>query len=92
MAVPRAKEARLFYRCAKQRLVEARVLQKAFMPTGAVYLAGYSIECILKTLIFSVVPAAQIEAVLGSFRGVRAHDYNWLRDQYRLSSGFALFS
>jgi hypothetical protein len=25
MAVPRAKEARLFYRCAKQRLVEARV-------------------------------------------------------------------
>ena len=46
------------------------------MPTGAVYLAGYSVECILKALIFSVVPLVQIEAVLGSFRGVRAHDYN----------------
>ena len=56
MAVPRGKEARLFYRCAKQRSGEARVLQAAFMPTGAVYLAGYSVECILKALIFSVVP------------------------------------
>lgn len=87
MAVPRGKEARLFYRYAKQRLGEARVLQEAFMPTGAVYLAGYSVECILKALIFSVVPLVQIEAVLGSFRGVRVHDYNWLRDQYRLRGG-----
>ncbi len=87
MAVPRGKEARLFYRCAKQRLVEAHVLKAAFMPTGAVYLAGYSVECILKTLILSVVPTAQTEAVLNSFRGVRAHDYNWLRDQYRLRGG-----
>jgi len=45
------------------------------------------VECILKALIFSVVPAAQTEAVLGTFRGVRAHDYNWLRDQYRLKGG-----
>lgn len=67
MAVPRSKEARRFYRCAKQRLVEAQVLQNASMPTGAVYLAGYSVECILKALLFSVVPAAQTEAVPGSF-------------------------
>ncbi len=57
------------------------------MPTGAVYLAGYSVECILKALIFSVVITAQTEAVLGSFRGARAHEYNWLRDQYRLRGG-----
>ncbi len=87
MAVPRVKEARRFYRCARQQLVEAQVLQKASMPTGAVYLAGYSVECILKALIFSVVITAQTEAVLGSFRGARAHEYNWLRDQYRLRGG-----
>ena len=56
MAVPRTKEARLFYRCAKQRLVEARVLQKAFMPTGAVYLAGYSVVGMNWPLFVSLKP------------------------------------
>ena len=50
MAIPRSKESRLFYRCARQRFGEAEILLEAGHPTGAVYLAGYSIECMLKAL------------------------------------------
>ncbi|WP_165221696.1 HEPN domain-containing protein [Aquisphaera insulae] len=90
MANPRSKEARKFYRCAGQRFVEAEVLQKADHPTGAVYLAGYSIECALKSLILAVVAPTDTQEVLHSFRGARAHDYNWLRQTYRLRGGASL--
>jgi hypothetical protein len=56
--------------------------------TGAVYLAGYGIECILKSLILVATPAKNRAGILGSFRGGRAHDYEWLRGQY-LSRGGA---
>jgi len=58
MAVPSSIEARLFYR-ASQRFDEAQVLLEAVRTTGAVYLAGYGIECILKALILSVFPQAR---------------------------------
>jgi hypothetical protein len=87
MAIPSSKESRLFYRCAKQRFEESEILLKAGKPTGAVYLAGYSIECILKALLLAIVPVASAPLVLGSFRGSRAHDYEWLRNQYRLNGG-----
>jgi HEPN domain-containing protein len=87
MAVPSSKEARLFYRCAFQRYEDAQILFRDQRTTGAVYLAGYSIECILKALILSVVPARNQAALLQSFRGNQAHDYEWLRYQYRLNGG-----
>jgi len=87
MAVPTSSEARLFYRCAIQRFDEAQVLLKAVRTTGAVYLAGYGIECILKALILSVVASSRTNFVLQTFRGNRAHDYQWLRDEYRLKGG-----
>lgn len=87
MAVPSSIEARLFYRCASQRFDEAQVLLEAVRTTGAVYLAGYGIECILKALILSVVPSSEANAVLRTFRGHRAHDYEWLREEYRLNGG-----
>ncbi len=83
MAVPRSKEARLFYRCALQRHEEAEILLEAGKPTGAVYLAGYGIECMLKALILSSIPTGEVGEVLGLFRGNRAHEYEWLRAQYR---------
>src|SRR4051794_29942912 len=89
MATPRSKESRLFYRCAQQRYGEAEILLEAGHPTGAVYLAGYGIECMLKALVLSLVPPARSSAVLRSFRGSRAHDFNWLRFQYRLHGGAA---
>jgi HEPN domain-containing protein len=79
MAIPRSKDARLFYRCAFQRFEESQVLFRADFTTGAVYLAGYAVECILKALILSAVTHKKADSVLQSFRGQRAHDYQWLR-------------
>jgi HEPN domain-containing protein len=87
MAVPSSSDARLFYRCAFQRFEEAQVLFKANYNTGAVYLAGYGIECMLKALVIMAVPAVTRNQVLRSFRTARAHDYAWLRDMYLIRGG-----
>lgn len=58
--------------------------------TGAVYLAGYGIECILKALVLMAVPAGFRPDTLRSFRGSRAHEYDWLRALY-LTNGGARF-
>lgn len=87
MAIPTSSDARLFYRCAIQRYEEAEILFRANYTTGAVYLAGYGIECILKALILSVVPSNRVAVVLDSFRGHRAHDYEFLREQYYRNKG-----
>jgi hypothetical protein len=59
MAVPKSKDARLYYRCADKRRVEATILIRADQPTGAVYLAGYVVECMLKALNIENEPADQ---------------------------------
>ena len=87
MAVPSDTNARLFYRCAFQRYEEAEVLLRTGYTTGGVYLAGYAVECILKTLLLMAVPAGGREVTLSSFRGGRAHDFEWLRSQYRINGG-----
>ena len=58
--------------------------------TAAVYLAGYSVECMLKALILSAVPQAQEAALLARFRGARAHDYEWLLELYAEQGGARL--
>src|SRR5262249_50744245 len=63
---------------------------RAEFTTGAVYLAGYGIECILKALVLMAVPAANRPEMLRSFRGGWAHEYEWLRTQY-LTNGGARF-
>lgn len=60
------------------------------MTTGAVYLAGYAIECILKALVLDAATDVKRAEVLSTFRGNLAHDYEWLRTRY-LSSGGAAF-
>jgi len=91
MPVPSSIDARLYYRCALQRRDDARVLRKAGGTAGgAVYLAGYGVECILKALLLTNVPERQRSIVLQSFRGGKAHDYEWLRTQLRLN-GVASF-
>jgi len=68
MAVPGSSDARLYYRCAFQRYEEAEVLLKSDYTTGAVYLAGYGIECILKSLVLMAVSSAGRSDTLRSFR------------------------
>lgn len=87
MAIPSSREARRFYRCALQRFEEAQVLVDAGYSTGSAYLAGYSVECILKSLLLAVSPAGDRSARIQSFRGNRAHDFEWLRSQYLEAGG-----
>ena len=82
MAMPSSPHARRFYRVAKQRFDDALLLLEMERTTAAVYLAGYSVECMFKALILSVVPHVQAEETLGRFRGARAHDYEWLMRLY----------
>jgi hypothetical protein len=87
MSVPNSGEARLYYRCAYQRFEDAQILLGADHTTGAVYLAGYGVECMLKALVLaSLVPPA-LGVMLGSFRGPKAHDFEWLRLQYYQNGG-----
>ncbi len=87
MATPRSSDARLFYRCAYQRFEEAEILLKASYNTGAVYLAGYGIECILKALVLSAVTDYDRPDILKLFRGGKAHEYEWLRSLYLINGG-----
>ena len=87
MATPASIEARLFYRCAIQRYDDAEVLLRAERTTGAVYLAGYGVECILKALVLSVLAPAARSQMINSFRGTKAHDFEWLRTQYVQGGG-----
>ena len=82
MALPQAAEARVFYQSATQRWIDAEILLREGRTTGATYLAGYSVECMLKALILSVTPARDRESVLTSFRGVKGHNYHWLKARY----------
>lgn len=48
---------------------------------GAVYLAGYAVECMLKALILNASPKRQHASLEAGFRGKRAHDFEELRLQ-----------
>lgn len=87
MAMPTSKLARRFFRCATQRRDEARILFKAESYAGAVYLAGYAVECIIKAMILAITPAAQEADVVALFRGAKAHDYDQLKVWYRERGG-----
>ena len=82
MAIPASSNSRLFYRASKQRFEDAEFLLDVDRTTAAVYLAGYSVECILKSLILAGVPRAQEADILAMFRGARAHNYDWLLRLY----------
>jgi len=82
MALPHALEARPYYQAAKQRFEDARYLLEGERTTGAIYLAGYCIECMLKALILSQLAEAKRLEMLSSFHGSKAHDYDWLKARY----------
>jgi hypothetical protein len=85
--IPSTIDARYFYRCALQRYDEATILLSAGRSLGAMYLAGYAVECALKALLLAAAPSGQQRSILESFRGRRAHDYQWLREEYLAHQG-----
>jgi hypothetical protein len=82
MALPQAAKARLFYRAAKLRHDDAQLLMRAERTNGAVYLAGYTVECYLKALLLNSVSPQTRSVLLDSFRGAIAHDIRWLTSLY----------
>lgn len=55
-----ANERALFQQLAEARLKEAKLLLRGHEPSGAYYLAGYSIECALKAIIAKQFRANEI--------------------------------
>jgi HEPN domain-containing protein len=83
MAIPRSLESRRFFQVAFQRFEDAQILLRNARTTGAVYLAGYAVECILKVLLLESVPISRRRHVVASFRGTKAHDFEWIRNELR---------
>src|SRR5205823_10857239 len=86
----RPTEARVYYRAAKQRYADAQWLLDGVRTTGAVYLAGYTVECILKALLLASVSTGLRAQILGEFRGSRAHNIEWLGRLYRRHVGIGV--
>ena len=87
MAKPADPTARLFRRAAAARRTEADVLLAAGHGTGAIYLAGYAVECLMKALLLSAIPRAERAAAVASFKGAAGHDLELLRRRYALAGG-----
>ena len=82
MAIPRSKESRRFFRAASCRFEEAQFLiDKGHFTTGAVYLAGYAVECMLKALILSNEVPEQNKTTLATFKGQSGHSFEGLKEQ-----------
>lgn len=90
MGLPRNLEARLFYGAAWQRYEDADALLAAGRYTGAVYLAGYAVECMFKALILSRLGAKDRAIMMESFRGVRGHNLESLKDRFERVAGIPL--
>lgn len=84
------QHVRLFATVAEQRLEDATWLFQSGRYNACVYLAGYAVECYLKALLLSSMPAAQRTNTVRSFRGVRAHDFEMLRRHYLRAGGAGL--
>jgi hypothetical protein len=84
LAIPNDIEIRRYYQSALQRLDDAEFLLTGKRTTSAVYLAGYSVECMLKALILSAVPTSKRLAAVNQFRkdGSKAHDLIWLKNEF----------
>jgi HEPN domain-containing protein len=89
MPLPSAQKARPFYRAAMQRIDDARfLLEKGERTNAAVYLAGYSVECVLKALLISSLPATKHDKIIGEFRKRgQGHDFDWLKHKYQHAGG-----
>ncbi len=78
-----SKVAKDYRRSAINRYDEAILLFEAGKCTGAIYLAGYAVECMLKVMVLSTVSfASQPAFAKQTFRGHGGHDFETLRTMY----------
>src|SRR5437016_5864748 len=82
MPMPRDPDARKYYRAALQRLREAELIfDNLGLSAAAIYLTGYSIECILKALLLNMTRAKDRTTLLGSLRSDFGHNLRRLRTE-----------
>jgi hypothetical protein len=81
VAIPADINARRYYRVAYQRLDDGTALLEISRPRAAIYLTGYAVECILKSLLLVNTPAGERPEMLATFRGAIGHNIEWLRDR-----------
>lgn len=79
MPLKNTPEVVRFYRVALQRFEDAEILLANKRTTGALYLAGYAVECTLKFLLLANEPVARHRLLVASFRGKIGHDFEWLK-------------
>lgn len=84
MAIPRDPDARRYYRAAGQRLDDARAVLEIGRTTASVYLAGYCVECLLKSLILASTPESSRP---GTRSALMTHDFDSLRRLYAVRCG-----
>jgi hypothetical protein len=77
----------MFLGAGAARLQEADILRANLRSVGAIYLAGYAVECVLKALILALVDEHEQRQIIAQFRGNKAHDFGWLRMLYRENGG-----
>jgi hypothetical protein len=72
----RSYRARAYYDASHARFQEAQfLLERGNFPTGAVDLAGYGVECILKAVILeSARDEKRRKQIVDSFAGQAGHD------------------
>jgi hypothetical protein len=70
-----------FFRAAVHRYEDSQVLLAHNRTTGAVYLAGYGVECGLKALILGCVPRSRQLEMKRRFRGKIGHNLEWLHQE-----------
>ena len=64
------------------------LLEKGQRTNAAVYLAGYSVECILKALLIDSLPNKKQEGIISEFRKQgHGHNFDWLKHEYRKAGG-----
>lgn len=77
----REQIVRRFQRVADQRLTAAEVLLKAGLNLEAIYLAGYAVECSLKSVVLKRTPHRSLGEMIRRLTrvGARGHDFDYLR-------------
>jgi HEPN domain-containing protein len=83
VGLPQDIDARRYYRVSVQRLEEAElILSRLGLAHAAVYLAGYSVECILKALVLVRTPLRNRHATLKALKEDKrfGHNLAGLRD------------
>jgi HEPN domain-containing protein len=84
MAKNKGSAIRLFLNVALQRFEDAQILLNNNRSTGALYLAGYAVECALKAMLLANSPVSEQSTIIDSFRGKIGHNFESLKHKLQI--------